>query len=120
MIETRLNPDGRKVLPGCHFEIGVVITDEELRIVLDDTEVKEEAAPRVVTFCRSHKHNGHIVPKVIHAPQKYPVTLLSCYRKVLSVKDKRVGKLIAVGEGKLIVVRKLFKLLLTDPPHAHG
>ena len=48
----------------CHLEVGIVITDMELGVMLDDAEIEEELAPGVITLCRGHKHDGHVVTKV--------------------------------------------------------
>ena len=111
--------DGGKVFPGCELEVRIVITDEELRVVSDDTEIKEEFAPSMIAFRRSDEYDRHVVTKVINTPQQDPVILLASYREILSIKDKCRGELRAITEGELIVVGKFFQLLFTDAPRTH-
>ena len=88
--------------------------------MLDDAEIEEELAPGVITLCRGHKHDGHVVTKVVNTPQQDPIILLISHVEILSIKNKRRGELRAITEGELIVVWKFFQFLFTDAPRTHG
>lgn len=107
------------MLPGCQFQVPVVITRQKLRVMCDDPEVKEELAPGLVPFGRSNQYDGNIMAEVVNAPQEHPVILLPRHVEVLSVKNKRRREPGAVGEGELVVVGKLSEFLLTNPPSFH-
>lgn len=104
----------------CHLEVRVVIADQKLGIVVDDSEVEEKLAPGMVAFAGDHQDDGNIVSEVVHAPQKHPVILMPCHVEILPIKGKGRRELTAEGEGELIVAGELCELLLTDPPGSHG
>lgn len=103
-----------------HLQVGVVITDQKLRVVLDDAEVEEKFAPGVIALCRSHKNHGNIMSKIIDTPQKHLVILLRCHVEILAIEDEGCGKLVAIAKRELIVVGKFLEFLFADSPRLHG